>query len=65
MFFKEKKQVKVVKEDDGGEEDVINCGNPVDLIISLLKKLGGAASVNQLCQVKTYIHICFQVDKLY
>nr|XP_058972797.1 ubiquitin carboxyl-terminal hydrolase 40-like [Pocillopora verrucosa] len=46
----EKKQVKVVKEDDGGEEDVINCGNPVDLIISLLKKLGGAASVNQLCQ---------------
>lgn len=53
MFFKVKKQVKVVKEDDGGEKDVINCGNPVDLITSLLKKLGGAASVNQLCQVKT------------
>lgn len=57
--------MKVVKEDDVDEKDVINCGNPVDLITSLLKKLGGAASVNQLCQVKTYIHVCFQVDKLY
>lgn len=57
--------MKVVKEDDGDEKDVINCGNPVDLITSLLKKLGGAVSVCQLCQVKTYIHVCFQVDKLY
>lgn len=44
--------MKVVRENDGGEKDFINCGNPVDLIISLLKKLGGTASVNQLCQVK-------------
>lgn len=45
-----KEQMKVVRENDGGEKDFMNCGNPVDLIISLLKKLGGAASVNQLCQ---------------
>lgn len=48
---KEKEQVRVVREDDTGQKDVIHCGHPVDLITTLLKKLGGAASVNQLCQV--------------
>ena len=52
-FFvsKEKEQVRVVREDDGGKKDVIYCDHPVDLIVTLLKKLGGTASVNQLCQV--------------
>lgn len=49
--FKEKEQVKVVREDDSGQKDVIQCGYPVELITTLLKKLGGAATVNQLCQV--------------
>lgn len=48
---KEKEQVRVVKEDDSGKKDVIYCDHPVDLIVTLLKKLGGTASVNQLCQV--------------
>lgn len=48
---KGKEQVKIVREDDNGQKDVIHCGNPVELITTLLKKLGGAASVNQLCQV--------------
>jgi len=48
---KEKEQVRVVKEDDSGKKDVIYCEHPVDLIVTLLKKLGGTASVNQLCQV--------------
>ena len=47
---KEKEQVRVVR-DDSGKEDVIYCDHPVDLIVTLLKKLGGTASVNQLCQV--------------
>lgn len=46
----EKEQVRVEREDDSGQKDVIYCDHPVDLIVTLLKKLGGAASVNQLCQ---------------
>jgi len=48
---KEKEQVRVVREDDSGKKDVIYCDHPVDLMVTLLKKLGGTASVNQLCQV--------------
>lgn len=48
---KNKEQVRVVREDDSGKKDVIHCDHPVDLIVTLLKKLGGTASVNQLCQV--------------
>ena len=48
---KEKEQVRIVREDDSGKKDVIYCDQPVDLIVTLLKKLGGTASVNQLCQV--------------
>lgn len=48
---KEKEQVRVEREDDSGQKDVIYCDHPVDLIVTLLKKLGGTASVNQLCQV--------------
>lgn len=43
--------MRVVREDDSGKEDVIHCDQPMDLIVTLLKKLGGTASVNQLCQV--------------
>lgn len=43
--------MRVVREDDSGKKDVIHCDQPVDLIVTLLKKLGGTASVNQLCQV--------------
>lgn len=52
-FFvsKEKEQVRVVREDDSGKRDVIYCDHPVELIVTLLEKLGGTASVNQLCQV--------------
>ena len=39
-------------EDDSQENIVVNSGDPVELIVALLRKLGGAASVNQLCQVK-------------
>jgi len=48
---KEKEQVRVVREDDSGKRDVIYCDHPVELIVTLLKKLGGTASVSQLCQV--------------
>lgn len=57
--------MKVVREDDDGKEDVINCGHPVELITALLKKLGGAATVNQLCQVTAYISVCLQQDRLH
>ncbi|XP_078377016.1 ubiquitin carboxyl-terminal hydrolase 40-like isoform X2 [Oculina patagonica] len=50
MWFEPKEQVTVVREDDNRQKDVIQCGHPVELITTLLKKLGGAASVNQLCQ---------------
>lgn len=43
--------MRVEREDDSGQKDVIYCDHPVDLIVTLLKKLGGTASVNQLCQV--------------
>ena len=43
--------MKVVRDDDSGKKDVIYCDHPVDLLGTLLKKLGGTASVNQLCQV--------------
>lgn len=43
--------MRVVREGEDGQKDVINCGHPVDLITTLLRKLGGGASVNQLCQV--------------
>ena len=43
--------MRIAHEDDNGE-DIISCGHPVELISTLLKKLGGAASVNQLCQVE-------------
>ena len=52
FIFKNKKQVKIVQEDEDGNKDIINCGHPVELISTLLRKLGGAASVNQLCQVR-------------
>ena len=48
---KEKEQVRVVREDDSRKKDVIYCDDPVDLMLTLLRKLGGTASVNQLCQV--------------
>ena len=52
-FFplKEKAQVRVVREGNSAQKDVIQCGHPVELITTLLEKLGGAATVNQLCQV--------------
>ena len=40
-----------MREDDSGKRDVIYCDHPVELIVTLLNKLGGTASVNQLCQV--------------
>lgn len=43
--------MRVVREDDSGKRDVIFSDHPVELIVTLLKKLGGAATVNQLCQV--------------
>lgn len=45
----DKEQVRIAHEDGNGE-DIISCGHPVELVSTLLKKLGGAASVNQLCQ---------------
>ena len=63
FVFKEKEQVKVVREDDDGKEDVINCGHPVDLITALLKKLGGSATVNQLCQVTaSAVFVCHRTS---
>ena len=55
---KEKEQMRVVREDDSGKKDVIYCDHPVDLMATLLKKLGGAASVNQLCQVTNDVDYC-------
>ena len=53
FLSKDKEQVRIVQgEDDSQENVVVNSGNPVELIVALLRKLGGAASVNQLCQVK-------------
>ena len=56
--------MSIVQEDDDGQKDVINCSHPVELIAALLRKLGGSASVNQLCQVKysaTYCTLCHVV----
>lgn len=56
FLSKDKEQVRIVQgEDDSQENVVVNSGNPVELIVALLRKLGGAASVNQLCQVKDTI----------
>ena len=56
FLSKDKQQVRIVQgEDDSQENVVVNSGNPVELIVALLRKLGGAASVNQLCQVKDTI----------
>ena len=56
FLSKDKQQVRIVQgEDDSQEDVVVNSGNPVELIVALLRKLGGAASVNQLCQVKDTI----------
>ena len=53
FLSKDKQQVRIVQgEDDSQEDVVVNSGDPVELIVALLRKLGGAASVNQLCQVK-------------
>ena len=53
FLSKDKEQVRIVQgEDDSQENVVVNSGDPVELIVALLRKLGGAASVNQLCQVK-------------
>ena len=53
FLSKDKEQVRIVQgEDDSQENVVVNSGDPVELIVALLTKLGGAASVNQLCQVK-------------
>lgn len=53
FLSKDKEQVRIVQgEDDSQENVVVNSGDPVELIVALLIKLGGAASVNQLCQVK-------------
>ncbi|CAH3155916.1 unnamed protein product [Porites evermanni] len=50
-FEPDKEQVRIVQgEDDSQENVVVNSGDPVELIVALLRKLGGAASVNQLCQ---------------
>lgn len=52
FLSKDKEQVRIVQgEDDSQENVVVNSGDPVELIVALLRKLGGAASVNQLCQV--------------
>ena len=56
FLSKDKQQVRIVLgEDDSQEDVVVNSGDPVELIVALLRKLGGAASVNQLCQVKDTI----------
>ena len=56
FLSKDKEQVRIVQgEDDSQENVVVNSGNPVELIVALLRKLRGAASVNQLCQVKDTI----------
>ena len=56
FLSKDKEQVRIVQgENDSQENVVVNSGNPVELIVALLRKLGGAASVNQLCQVKDTI----------
>ena len=56
FLSKDKEQVRIVQgEDDSQENVVVNSGDPVELIVALLRKLGGAASVNQLCQVKDTI----------
>lgn len=44
--------MKIVEEDKDGKKEVVNCGYPVELISTLLRELGGTASVNQLCQVR-------------
>ncbi|XP_074622517.1 ubiquitin carboxyl-terminal hydrolase 40-like isoform X2 [Acropora palmata] len=46
----DKEPVKIVHEDEKGRENFFNCDHPVDLLSTLLRKLGGTASVNQLCQ---------------
>ena len=56
FLSKDQEQVRIVQgEDDSQEDVVVNSGDPVELIVALLRKLGGAASVNQLCQVKDTI----------
>ena len=56
FLSKDKEQVRIVQgEDDSQEDVVVNSADPVELIVALLRKLGGAASVNQLCQVKDTI----------
>ena len=56
FLSKDKEQVRIVQgEDDSQENVVVNSGNPVELIVALLRKLRGTASVNQLCQVKDTI----------
>lgn len=49
---KSKNPVKIVEEDKDDKKGVVNCGYPVELISTLLRELGGTASVNQLCQVR-------------
>ena len=56
FLSKDKQQVRIVQgEDDSQENVVVNSGDPVELIVALLRKLRGGASVNQLCQVKDTI----------
>ena len=52
FVWKSEKPVKIVEEDKDGKKDIVNCSHPVELISTLLRKLGGTASVNQLCQVR-------------
>ena len=56
--------MKIVHEDEKGRENFFNCDHPVDLLSTLLRKLGGTASVNQLCQVKVSFH-CWQITGYY
>ena len=49
--------MRVVQKDNEGHEVAIDCDNPVDLLVALLKTMGGAGTVNQLCQVR--VSSCF------
>ena len=53
LICQEEEELQVTRKKDDGQVDVINCNNPVELISALLRKMGGAASMDQLCQVRT------------
>ena len=51
FMFQEKEVVKLVHNGSPGHETVVSCTDPIELMSNLLLQLGGAATLDQLCQV--------------